>query len=530
MRINPNRSCGVLLHITSLPSPYGIGTLGKSAYEFVDFLAAANQKYWQILPIGPIGFGNSPYQSYSAFAGEPLLIDLADLTDQGLLARTSCDELDFGFDLSFVDYSKIIPLKMKLLETAFSAFLALELDKSAEYKAFVKAEEDWLDDYSVFMAAKEASDGRVWTEWNPDIDPDSDEMVRRIEFWNFTQYIFFGQWERLRAHANANGVKLIGDIPIYAAHDSADVWTSSDLFCLDDDGYPTAVAGVPPDYFSVTGQLWGNPLYNWDAMEESGFDWWVARFRKAAQLFDGVRIDHFRAFDTYYAVPYGHKTAENGEWLLGPGMKLFDALVAAGVIELPADRPPPKPRDPFVEVDEDEEEEEEVYEEKFKIIAEDLGELFPSVRELLGRTGFPGMRILQFGFNHTGADSEHLPHNYANNTVAYTGTHDNSTINGFVKTVHLNYRAQIHEMAKRYTAPQMGEPLNVACVRTLYASVADTVIVQAQDLLGLDDKARMNQPGKVLDTNWAWRMTEKHMAVLNRQAEKIRELTEIYFR
>jgi 4-alpha-glucanotransferase len=507
------RSCGVLLHITSLPSPYGIGTLGKEAEDFVDTLRDSGQKYWQVLPLNPVGYGNSPYQSYSAFAGEPLLIDLDDLIANGLLSKKQCEDADFGADPSFVDFERVTKVKMSLLKKAYAEFAKIDKEANAvevAYLAFVKDEASWLDDYALFMSLKEQNNGVSWIDWNSEkhrnregksLNEAYEQLREQIGFWKFVQFFFYRQWAQLRRYANKNGVKLIGDIPIYASFDSADVWTNRGLFQLQSDGNPRSVAGVPPDYFSETGQLWGNPLYDWEAMKKDNYSWWVKRVRKAAELYDTVRIDHFRAFDTYYAIPCGEKTAVNGKWQTGPGMDLFRALDAAVPnITLNSSSP-----DPF-------------------IIAEDLGELFDSVKVLLCETGFPGMKIMQFGFNSANEDNEHLPHNYINNMVVYTGTHDNSTIFGFLKSSD----RRTNDMAKAYAAPNLFEPLNWACIRSLYASAAGMTVIPVQDIIGLDDSARMNLPGKVLPTNWIWRM--KPGAFKKSCQKKLKKLSEVYFR
>jgi 4-alpha-glucanotransferase len=486
------RSCGVLLHITSLPSPYGIGTLGKDAEEFINLLRDSNQKYWQVLPINPVGYGNSPYQSYSAFAGEPLLIDLDDLVANGLLTKSKCEDSDFGADPTFVDFEKVARVKMRLLNEAFKSF-----EEDIAYLAFIKEEAAWLDNYALFMAIKEANGNIAFSEWDNAIrlfreeavkkSLDDTEIAKRVKFWKFTQYIFRRQWDKLRRYAKKNGVKIIGDIPIYASPDSADVWTNQDLFQLDSAGKPLKVAGVPPDYFSKTGQLWGNPLYDWSAMKKDGYLWWIERFKNAAKLYDTIRIDHFRAFDTYWAVPYGEKTAINGKWLNGPGMDLFNAINADKDLA------------------------------GYPIIAEDLGELFDSVKVLLKQTGYPGMKILQFGFG--GEDNEHLPHNYSKNMVVYTGTHDNSTIAEALKS---------NKSAKRYVSPNFLESVHWACIRSLYASNAGMVLIPMQDLLGLDDSARMNRPGTIGGQNWIWRI--KKGAFKARIVKKLKLLSEVYFR
>jgi 4-alpha-glucanotransferase len=495
-----NRSSGVLLHITSLPSPYGIGTLGKDAEQFIDALKEGGQKYWQVLPINPVGYGNSPYQSYSAFAGEPLLIDLDDLVSNGLLSKKKCEDADFGADPTFVDFEKVVRVKMQLLSEAFAAF-----SEDVAYLAFIKEEEAWLDDYALFMSIKEANGGVAWTEWDDKVKLRDEKTMKelselheeRVKFWKITQYFFFRQWTKLRNYANKNDVKIIGDIPIYASPDSSDVWTNRELFQLATTGKPTKVAGVPPDYFSETGQLWGNPLYNWNTMKEDGYRWWIERFKKASRLYDTIRIDHFRAFDTYYAIPYGEKTAVNGQWVDGPGMDLFNAVKAEKSLS------------------------------GFPIIAEDLGELFDSVKVLLKQTGFPGMKIMQFGFNPNNEDNEHLPHNYEKNMVVYTGTHDNSTIVGCLKSAGGATRS----MAKGYVKPHLFEGIHWACVRSLFASSAGMVLIPMQDLLGLNDSARMNVPGTVKSGaggNWVWRMREG--AFKSSAVKKLKQLSEDYFR
>ncbi|MCL1902945.1 MAG: 4-alpha-glucanotransferase [Oscillospiraceae bacterium] len=501
---NINRSCGVLLHITSLPSPYGIGTLGKDAEEFIDALRDSGQKYWQVLPINPVGYGNSPYQSYSAFAGEPLLIDLDDLVGNGLLTRKSCEEADFGADPSFVDFEKVAAVKMQLLREAFKTFTEGTNAVDVAFLAFNSEEAGWLDDYALFMAIKTSNKNVAFTNWSRPLllrDKkaiedflEQDGIGKEVEFWKFTQFFFHRQWNKLRRYANKSGVKIIGDIPIYASPDSADVWTNPGLFLLDADCKPTKVAGVPPDYFSETGQLWGNPLYNWDA--PLVFDWWIKRFKKASELYDTIRIDHFRAFDTYYAIPYGEKTAVKGEWLNGPGMDLFNAVKKEKTLA------------------------------NFPIIAEDLGELFDSVKILLKQTGFPGMKILQFGFNNQNQDNEHLPHNYKSNMVVYTGTHDNSTVNGFLKAKNAP-----KSMAKNYIKPGFLEPAHWACIRSLYASTAGIVLIPMQDVLGLDDSARMNTPGTIKSGaggNWVWRMKKGEFKPA--ALKKLKSLSEVYFR
>lgn len=488
------RSCGVLLHITSLPSPYGIGTFGADAEAFVDWLKESGQSYWQVLPIGPTGYGESPYSSFSTFAGNPLMIDLDDLIKNGLIKKEICEESDFGADPSFVDFEKVYRTKLPILREAFSNF-----SEDVGYLAFIQEQAEWLEDYSLFMAVKSDKKNVSWTEWENEIKlrrPDAvraakEKLIDEIKFWKFIQYTFFRQWEKLKRYANMQGIKIIGDIPIYVAMDSADVWSHPELFQLDGMGFPTSVAGVPPDYFSETGQLWGNPLYNWDKLQKTGYAWWIKRIQSATKMYDIVRIDHFRAFDTYYSIPYGEKTAINGVWETGPGMELFNAIEKSLG--------------------------------KVSIIAEDLGDITDSVRELLKQTGFPGMRVIQFGFNPEFSDNDHLPHRYPPNCVAYTGTHDNSTSMQWVKSADRNTL----KMARAYVRPQLLEPLSKAFIRTIYQSSAGLVIIPMQDILGLGKEGRMNTPS-TLGNNWIWRM--KKNAANKTRSIRLKGLAQTYYR
>ncbi len=488
------RSCGILMHITSLPSPYGIGTFGKEAERFADWLRDAGQKYWQVLPIGPTGYGDSPYQPFSTFAGNPLLIDLDELVENGYITKQMCEDADFGADPTYVDYEKVTRTKMRLLREAFKGFT-----DDVGYTSFMIDEGDWLEDYALFTALKEKFGGRPWTEWDEDIKlrrPEAVELYRKelseeMRFVKFVQYIFFRQWDRFHRYCNKNGIQIIGDIPIYVSPDCADVWAQPELFQLDERRNPSRVAGVPPDYFSATGQLWGNPLYNWDEMKKTGYKWWLKRIGKANDCYDMLRIDHFRAFDTYYAIPYGHKTAEHGTWEKGPGMDLFNAIkLDLGDVN---------------------------------IIAEDLGDIFDSVKELLKDSGFPGMRVLQFGFNPENNDNDHLPHHYPENSVAYTGTHDNATIMQWYKEADEDSRA----MAKRYLNPRFLERMNFCFIRNVYASPSMLAIIPMQDVLGLGKEARMNIPS-TLGGNWSWRMTAG--STTSARADKLKVLAETYYR
>lgn len=488
------RSCGVLMHITSLPSPYGIGTLGKEAERFADWLKSAGQSWWQVLPIGPTGYGDSPYQPFSSFAGNPLLIDLDELCEHGLLDREDCENADYGADPEYVDYGKISATRDELLRKAFARFT-----DDVGYTSFVLEEAEWLDDYALFIAVKKKFGGRSWAEWDEDIKfrkPEAlerykEEMSEEIRFAKWCQYIFFRQWNRFHGICQNKGIRIIGDIPIYVSPDCSDVWANPGLFELDERLAPKRVAGVPPDYFSATGQLWGNPLYNWAEMKKNGFDWWIKRVKKSAQLYDMLRIDHFRAFDTYYAVPFGETTAEKGVWENGPGMELFVEIrnKLGGV----------------------------------NIIAEDLGDVFDSVKKLLAESGFPGMRVVQFGFNPENSDNDHLIHNYPKNSVCYTGTHDNATIMQWFKETDRDSR----KMAQRYLRKGGFERFNDCAIRCAYASASFLTVIPMQDILGLGIKGRMNVPS-TLGGNWSWRLQEK--ALKAKTAEKLRLLAQTYMR
>lgn len=488
------RSCGILMHITSLPSPYGIGTFGSSAEKFVTWLKSAGQSYWQVLPLGPTGYGDSPYQSFSAFAGNPLLIDLDYLVQQGLITAESCSTADYGADPSFVDFEKVTRTKMALLNDAYRHF-----NEDVGYLSFIKEEAMWLEDYALFMAIKESKNNEPFWKWEKELcnrSPEAmkkaaEQHVERVGFWKFVQYEFYAQWTRLRRYSNRNGIKLIGDMPFYVALDSSDVWAHPDLFQLQSPGVPSAVAGVPPDYFSATGQLWGNPLYDWYAMKKENYVWWIERLKKSLDMYDVLRIDHFRAFDTYCSIPAGDVNAVNGKWMQGPGIDFWNE------VKKQLGEP--------------------------NIIAEDLGEVFDSVKELLAQTGFPGMRVMQFGFNPQNEDNDHLPHNYPVNSVAYTGTHDNDTTVGWAKENRGAAAA-----AKNYCrANCFFAPLHKAMIKTLYASPSALVIVPMQDVLGLPSSARMNTPS-VLGGNWMWRMTEKQLTP--KAAGMLAEAARIYCR
>lgn len=493
------RASGILMHITSLPQDEGIGTFGKSAYQFADFLKAANQKYWQILPLGPVGYGNSPYQAFSAFAGNPYLIDLQKLIDEGLLPK---DEkiclITNGNDTEKVDFEAISESKMQLLHKAY------KLNKENkelinQIEQFKTENASWLEDYSLFMAIKEKHNQVSWQEWETPLkcrekvalDQCKKSLIEEIEFWNFLQYEFFKQWFELKAYVNDLGIEIIGDIPIYVSTDSSDTWAHPELFKLDDDCQPLTVAGCPPDVFTEDGQLWGNPIYDWEYLEGTGYKWWIERMKQNATLYDMIRIDHFRGFESFWEVPFGEKTARNGKWVKGPGYKLFKAInKALGNVA---------------------------------IIAEDLGFITEEVIELRKKTGYPGMSIMQFAFDIKG-DSEYLPHNCARESVAYIGTHDNETIVGWMKDP--NNIKQL-AFAKRYLRLTKNEGYYWGFLRGLWASPAKLAIAQMQDVLGLDNRARMNIPSTVGD-NWNWRM--KSDAIDEEIIRKLKKLTKIYGR
>lgn len=488
------RASGILLPIFSLPSDYGIGTLGEQAFRFVDFLAAAGQSCWQILPLGPTSFGDSPYQSFSVFAGNPYFIDLMLLEQDGLLLPEEYQNVDFGDSSVYIDYSKLFLNRFAVLRCAFERGFAR--DKKA-VSAFLK-KSAWLSDYALFMALKFKFEQKEWSLWDEDIRTRTPQAIKKykseladdINFWVYTQFLFFRQWESLKKYANSRGVKFIGDIPIYVAQDSADTWVTPQIFLLDEGGVPCEVAGVPPDGFSATGQLWGNPLYDWEALKARDYDWWVERVRAVLKLYDIVRIDHFRGFDSYYAIPSGDKTAENGEWRKGPGMELFRVL-----------------RRELSEMN---------------IIAEDLGFLTSSVRRLLKSSGYPGMKVLQFAFD-SREESDYLPHNYQKNCVVYTGTHDNDTVCGWFKTAP----PEDVRFCRRYLRLSEKEGLHWGFIKGAWSSVAELSIAGMQDFLGLGSGSRINIPS-TLGGNWRWRMQKR--AINAPLAARILQMTKTYGR
>jgi 4-alpha-glucanotransferase len=496
-----NRSGGILLHPSSLPGSYGIGDLGAQAYRFVDWLTSTGCKLWQILPLGPTGYGDSPYQCFSAFAGNPYLISFDALIEDGLLTSGNLADMP-DFNASRVDFGLLIPWKLNLLQKAFSRLHSAPEDFRREFDHFRAENASWLDDYALFMSLKETNGGGAWSDWDESlrkrkksaIAKARKEHAENILRYSFYQFLFFRQWSTLRAYANDRNIKIIGDIPIFIAYDSADAWAHPDLFFLDrKSSLPSVVAGVPPDYFSATGQLWGNPLYRWKAHKNTGYAWWLERFRSVLKFVDVLRLDHFRGFAGYYEIPYGSKTAEQGRWVTGPGNDFFATISRA--LSQSEDGTLP-------------------------IIAEDLGVITPDVVQLRDEFHLPGMKILQFGFT-SPADS-FLPHNYTTNCVAYTGTHDNDTARGWFSS------APEHELnfALRYLNSD-GNNFAWDLVRSVWSSVAVYAVTPMQDALGLGTEARMNFPSK-LGENWEWRMKEEELS--DELAGKLRELNELYLR
>jgi 4-alpha-glucanotransferase len=496
------RSSGILLHVTSLPGAHGIGDLGPEAYQWVDRLARARQSWWQVLPLGPTGYADSPYQCYSAFAGNPALISLERLAEEGLLTATEMEHpsLTLRVGVTEVDYDRVKPLKQQATAAAYErrgARVQRSEVGGQGYEQFCREEAEWLDDYALFLALKEKNGGVAWWDWPAEqrlygarkMAAMARELARSIELIKFRQFLFFEQWRALREYAHERGVKIIGDMPIFIAEDSADVWSKPELFQLDEDRRPTFVAGVPPDYFSATGQLWGNPLYDWEAHRKTGYAWWISRLKSTLKLVDLVRLDHFRGFEAYWAVPAGSETAEPGSWQPGPGAELFDALQAA-LGSLP-------------------------------LIAEDLGVITPPVDALRKRFELPGMRILQFAFG--GAQEDRfLPHNFDQRTVVYTGTHDNETTAGWFKNLSQKER----DFFERYAPDAAADPA-WRMIRLAWASVAELAVAPLQDLLKLGNEARMNMPG-TKQGNWRWRVDP---ALLTDDVfDRLADLTAIYQR
>jgi 4-alpha-glucanotransferase len=500
--MNFSRSAGILFHPTSLPGPHGAGDFGPEAYRFVEFLHAAGQKLWQVLPLNPTGYGDSPFQCFSASAGNPLLISLERLVERRLLNKDALGDVP-AFPVETVDFERVTRFKMPLLRQAAVNFLAgAAADDRREFDAFCQANASWLDDFALFMAVKEAHRLESWTRWPSDIAGREAEAVKRwtsklassIASHKFFQYEFFRQWQTLRAYGRERGISIIGDIPIYVAHDRQ-------FFLLDERGNPLTIAGVPPDYFTATGQCWGNPIYNWPALKQTGYRWWIDRLRSALRLYDVVRIDHFRGFEAYWEIPRGEETAVNGRWIKGPGRELFSVL-RAELGDLP-------------------------------IIAENLGVITPEVEAIRHEFGFPGMAILQFAFGNDPQAPTFKPHNYVHDVVAYTGTHDNDTVVGWWSSSGAGDStrtpedvAKEHAFARAYLNFK-DEPIHWVLIRGIMASVANTAISLMQDVLGLGSEARMNLPGSS-SGNWKWRM--KPGAAMAEIAGRLREMVALYDR
>jgi 4-alpha-glucanotransferase len=497
------RTAGILLHISSLYDNFGIGTLGKCAYDFINFCKKSGVECWQVLPLGPTGYGDSPYQSVSAFAGNPNLIDLSILIEEGLI-NAADPALERLSAREWSSYEKYWEIKKEILSRAYIAFI----DKKTElpkFKEFCNDNAAWLSDYATFMAIKHSRSMNMWTLWEDALRKREPEAISRvvaadaehpaapdsIGFWKFCQYIFIKQYTDLKAYANKNGIKIVGDMPIYVSMDSADIWANPELFELDEDLRPKSVAGCPPDDFAKTGQLWGNPVYNWDAHTKTDYAWWIRRMEAAGKLFDVVRIDHFRGFESFYAIPADAETAEIGTWKPGPGSMMFD-IIKEKAVGCP------------------------------KFIAENLGFLTPEVDEMLSKTGFPGMNVLEFAFD--GSDSGYLPHNFKNNSVSYIGTHDNDTALGWYNAQDKKTRKRIRKYANKTSR----ETLPFALIRVLAASVSDLVVFQMQDLLNLGSQARMNTPSTIGGGNWLWQMNEN--ALSDKLAGNLNKILSRYFR
>lgn len=493
------RSSGILFHPTSLPGKYGIGTLGKEAYAFIDFLKKSRQKLWQIFPLGPTGYGDSPYQSFSSFAGNPYLIDFDLLIEAHLLSEEDLRDVFFGDNEEYIDYGAIYNQKYPLLRKAYENFKSSDNHEMREnFEHFKRENASWLNDYSLYISLKNHFNGLPWNEWAHDIknrehgamEHYKNELADDIEYHNFIQFLFFKQWGDVKRYANENGIKIIGDIPIFVAADSSDAWANPEIFLFDEERKPVKVAGVPPDYFSATGQLWGNPLYNWQKLKETNYSWWVERVRANLSTCDIIRIDHFRGFEAYWAVPYGDDTAINGQWEPGPGIDLFNAIKSQ-LGELP-------------------------------IIAEDLGLMTQGVIDLREATGFPGMKILGFAFD-SGEENDYLPHTYTKNCVVYTGTHDNDTLIGWFQKA----KEEDRQFARDYLNSRSDDEIHWDAIRGAWSSVANMAISPVQDFLGLGSEARINTPG-VAAGNWQWRL--RHGVLTDELAERIAKLTRVYSR
>lgn len=494
------RASGILLPVFSIPSPYGIGCFSREAYQWIDFLKKAGQRYWQILPLGPTSYGDSPYQSFSTYAGNPYFIDLEELIREKYLTRAEVKACDCGTDERDIDYEKLYFNRIPLLKKAYQRS---KENPDPAFGTFRSENGWWLEDYCLFMAVKDVFEGTSWDRWAEDIRYRWDNALwyyretyaDEISFYAWLQFLFSQQWQKLKSYANENGIRIIGDIPIYVAYDSADVWAHPELFQLDDARNPAAVAGCPPDGFSEDGQLWGNPLYRWDYHRNTGFDWWVKRIEACFRLYDVVRIDHFRGFDEYFSIPWGDKTAVNGHWEKGPGIELF--RVIQGRLG------------------------------KKDIIAEDLGYMTDSVRKMVAESGYPNMKVLEFAFDSRDSSgaNDYLPHNYGPNCVAYTGTHDNETILGWLDSIKKSELKAVRTYLNRMTEEK--EVLAAELVRMAVASVAELCIIPVQDYLLLGNEARINFPS-TLGTNWRWRLTKEELT--RELAKKIKELAQLYGR
>ncbi len=494
-----DRAAGILLHPTSLPGKFGIGDLGYEAFNFINFLESAGQKIWQVLPLGPTGYGDSPYQCFSAFAGNPLLVSPEKLRDYGFLEDEDLSNPP-DHDPAKVDFGNVIKYKNHLFKIAFANFKNDRNGLENEFNDFVKENSDWLEDFALFMAAKDYHGGQVWTAWEKELvlrteaalNEWKQKLTDNILYHKFVQFNFFKQWKEVKEYANGKGIKIIGDMPIFIAYDSADLWQHKDIFTVDEKGKLKTVAGVPPDYFSETGQLWGNPLYRWKKMEQNDYLWWRQRLTKIFELMDIVRIDHFRGFDAYWEIPGGAPNAIDGRWIKGPGANFFDT-VKKYLGELP-------------------------------IIAEDLGVITKSVEKLRDQFDFPGMKILQFAFGE-GMERRFLPHNFVHNCVVYTGSHDNDTTRAYFEK-EKNNGSNIYSHAQQYL-DYYGEDLTFKLIKTAYASVADIVIIPMQDILNLGGEARMNFPS-TLGGNWTWRF--KWNQIYPSLAQTYKELCQLYER
>ena len=493
------RSAGILLHPTSLPGKFGIGDLGNEAFKFIDFLVQAGQKLWQVFPLGPTGYGDSPYQCFSAFAGNPLLISPEKLKENGFLSDEESNT-PFESDPKKIDYGKVIDFKKSLLQKSYKNFSSNSNGLEKDFEKFCKEHTEWLDDFSLFMACKDHHNGNVWSSWEKGLVQREESALNQwkkklsdeIQYQKFVQFIFFRQWKAVRGYANEKGIKIIGDMPIFIAYDSSDLWSNKELFTVDEEGKLTFVAGVPPDYFSSTGQLWGNPLYKWDVMEKDDFIWWRKRFSSLFELVDIVRVDHFRGFEAYWKVPGDAKTAESGKWIKAPGEKLFNTL-KKHLGDLP-------------------------------ILAEDLGVITPPVEALRDQFGFPGMKVLQFAFG-TGMERKFLPHNFVPTCVVYTGTHDNDTTRAYFEK-EMKKEGNIYKHAQMYLN-YFGDNILSELIRAAYASVAAIVIIPMQDILNLGGEARMNFPSTT-GGNWTWRFTWDQIS--ENLAKHYLGLTELYER